>query len=214
MDAALAALGVAALAFATKEAISFESALIDLQKVMSDGEGQASDYSDTFSDLSSRFGVDAGSIIQSTADFRQAGYDIDEALTLVEQSLMAVNAADLTTQQSSELGEGFKILSPIAKTLGLTFEETAALLTPVVEVTRSGSESANALKTAISNLIKPTKERKELLEKELGIQLEVNGQRRNTKDVLRLYRPRKRSIWRIRRCQPINTDRAFQANSE
>jgi len=220
LDAALAALGVAALAFATKEAVSFESALIDLQKVMSDGEGQASDYSDTFSDLSTRFGVDAGSIIQSTADFRQAGFDIDEALTLVEQSLLAVNAADLSTKESaelligtlagfqapaseaanlldvlngvsnqagasvSELGEGFKILSPIAKTLGLSFEETAALLTPVVEVTRSGSESANALKTAISNLIKPTKERKELLEEELGIQLEVNGQRRNTKDVL------------------------------
>lgn len=220
LDAALAALGVAALAFATKEAVSFESALIDLQKVMSEGEGQAIDYADTFSNLSSRFGVDAGSIIQSTADFRQAGYEIDDALTLVEQSLLAVNAADLTTQESaelligtlagfqapasqaanlldvlngvsnqagasvSELGEGFKILSPIAKTLGLSFEETAALLTPVVEVTRSGSESANALKTAISNLIKPTKERKELLEEELGIQLEVNGQRRNTKDVL------------------------------
>lgn len=220
LDAALAALGVAALAFATKEAVSFESALIDLQKVMSEGEGQAIDYANTFSDLSSRFGVDAGSIIQSTADFRQAGFEIDDALTLVEQSLLAVNAADLTTQESAELligtlagfqapaseaanlldvlngvsnqagasvsqlGEGFKILSPIAKTLGLSFEETAALLTPVVEVTRSGSESANALKTAISNLIKPTKERKELLEQELGIQLEVNGQRRNTKDVL------------------------------
>ncbi|AXS83256.1 phage tail tape measure protein [Marinobacter sp. Arc7-DN-1] len=220
LDAALAALGVAALAFATKEAITFEAALIDLQKVMGEGEGNAKDYADQFSQLSSRFGVDAGAIIQSTADFRQAGYDIEESLSLVEQSLLAVNAADLTTKQSSELligtlagfqapaseaanlldvlngvsnqagasveqlGEGFKILSPIAKTLGLSFEETAALLTPVVEVTRSGSESANALKTAISNLIKPTKERKELLEQELGIQLEVNGQRRDTKDVL------------------------------
>lgn len=220
LEAALVAMGAAALAFATKEAITFEAALIDLQKVMDESEGSASDYSDTFSDLSSRFGVDAAAIIQSTADFRQAGFDISDSLTLVEQSLLAVNAADLTTQQSSELligtlagfqapaseaarlldvlnavsnnagasvdqlGEGFKILSPVAKTLGLSFEETAALLTPVVEVTRSGSESANALRTAISNLIKPTKERKELLEDELGIQLEVNGQRRDTKDVL------------------------------
>jgi len=220
LEGALVAMGAAALAFATKEAITFEAALIDLQKVMGEGEGSASDYSNTFSDLSSQFGVDAASIIQSTADFRQAGFSIGDSLTLVEQSLLAVNAADLTTQQSSELligtlagfqapaeeaarlldvlngvsnnagasveqlGEGFKILSPVAKTLGLSFEETAALLTPVVEVTRSGSESANALRTAISNLIKPTKERKELLEDELGIQLEVNGERRNTKDVL------------------------------
>lgn len=220
LQASLVALGAAALTFAAKEAITFEAALIDLQKVMGDNEGAAADYSDTFSNLSTQFGVDAGAIVQSTSDFRQAGFDIDESLTLVEQSLLAVNAADLTTQQSADLligtlagfkapaadaanlldvlnavsnnagasvaqlGDGFKVLAPVAKTLGLTFEETAALLTPVVEVTRSGSESANALKTAISNLIKPTKERKELLEDELGIQLEIDGQRRNTKDVL------------------------------
>lgn len=220
LDAVLVAAGAAMLAFATKEAVTFEAALIDLQKVMDESEGSASDYSDQFSELSSRFGVSADAIISSTADFRQAGFDIGESLTLVEQSLLAVNAADLTTQQSSELligtlagfkapaseaahlldvlngvsnnagasveqlGEGFKILSPVAKTLGLSFEETAALLTPIVEVTRSGSESANALRTAISNLIKPTKERKQLLEEELGIQLEVNGERRDTKDVL------------------------------
>lgn len=220
LQASLVALGAAALTFAAKEAVSFEAALIDLQKVMGDNEGAAADYADTFSNLSTRFGVDAGAIVQSTADFRQAGFDINDSLTLVEQSLLAVNAADLTTQQSADLligtlagfkapaadaanlldvlnavsnnagasvaqlGDGFKVLAPVAKTLGLTFEETAALLTPVVEVTRSGSESANALKTAISNLIKPTKERKELLEDELGIQLEIDGQRRNTKDVL------------------------------
>jgi TP901 family phage tail tape measure protein len=220
LQASITALGAAALAFAAKQAVGFESALVDLQKVMGDGEGAALDYADVFTDLSNRFGVDASAIVQSTADFRQAGFDIGDSLTLVEQSLLAVNAADLTTQQSSELligtlagfkapaseaanlldvlnavsnnagasveqlGEGFKILSPVAKTLGLTFEETAALLTPVVEVTRSGSESANALRTAISNLIKPTKERKELLEEELGIQLEIDGQRRDTKDVL------------------------------
>lgn len=220
LDAALVAAGVAALAFATKEAVTFEAALIDLQKVMSDSEGSASDYSDVFSDLSTRFGVSAGDVIQSAADFRQAGFEIEDALTLVEQSLLAVNAADLSAADSSELligtlagfqapaseaahlldvlngvsnnagvsvaqlGDGFKILSPIAKAMGLTFEETASLLTPVVEITRSGSESANTLKTAISNLIKPTKERYALLVDELGIQLEIDGQRRNTKDVL------------------------------
>ena len=220
LQTSLVALGAAALTFAAKEAVSLEAALIDPQKVMGDNEGAAADYADTFSNLSTRFGVDAGAIVQSTADFRQAGFDINDSLTLVEQSLLAVNAADLTTQQSADLligtlagfkapaadaanlldvlnavsnnagasvaqlGDGFKVLAPVAKTLGLTFEETAALLTPVVEVTRSGSESANALKTAISNLIAPTKERKELLEDELGIQLEIDGQRRNTKDVL------------------------------
>lgn len=220
LDVALAALGVAALAFATKEAVTFEAALIDLQKVMDESEGSATDYSDVFSDMSSKFGVSASLVIQSAANYRQAGFDIKDSLLLVEQSLLAVNAADLSTVEASELligtlagfnapaseaahlldvlngvsnnagasvsqlGEGFKVLGPVAKALGLSFEETAALLTPVVEVTRSGSESANALKTAISNLIKPTGERLDLLKDELGIQLEVDGVRRNTKDVL------------------------------
>src|SRR5690606_2333014 len=81
LDAALVAIGVAVLGFATKEAVTFEAALIDLQKVLDDSEGSATDYSDTFSELSSRFGVNADAIIQSTADFRQAGFNISDSLT-------------------------------------------------------------------------------------------------------------------------------------
>ncbi|WP_235199975.1 phage tail tape measure protein [Pseudomonas monteilii] len=76
------------------------------------------------------------------------------------------------------LGEGLKIMSPIASEMGLSVEQATAMLTPMIEVTRSGSESANALKTVFSNLIKPTKEVTDLFEKELGIQMKVNGQRK------------------------------------
>lgn len=76
------------------------------------------------------------------------------------------------------LGEGLKIMAPIASEMGLSVEQATAMLTPMIEVTRSGSESANALKTVFSNLIKPTKEVTDLFEKELGIQMKVNGQRK------------------------------------
>ncbi|WP_454869690.1 phage tail tape measure protein [Pseudomonas putida] len=76
------------------------------------------------------------------------------------------------------LGEGLKTMAPLASEMGLSVEQATAMLTPMIEVTRSGSESANALKTVLSNLITPTSEVIKLFEKELGIQMKVNGQRK------------------------------------
>src|SRR5690554_5410887 len=219
LDAAIAAIAITAGAYATKEAIKLESAMTDLQKVLSDGQF-ASDYKDQLVELSNQFGVSSDKVVQSAADFVQTGYTIEESLYLVEQSLLGVNAADLAADQSTqilirslkgfgaeadqagrlmdvlnatsnkyamtvdELGNGMAVIAPLAQTMGLSFEEVTALLTPMIEVTQSGSESANALKTVMSNLIKPTKEQAQVLRDELGIQLEVNGQRRNAADIL------------------------------
>jgi TP901 family phage tail tape measure protein len=86
------------------------------------------------------------------------------------------------------LADSFKILSPMAAELGISYEELASTMAPMIEVTRSGSEAANAMKTVYSNLIKPTKEVRDMLEGELGIQLEVNGQRRLASDILKEVR--------------------------
>lgn len=51
-----------------------------------------------------------------------------------------------------ELGTGMAMLSPIAKQMGFTFQETTGLLTPIIEVFGSGSEAANALKTGLQKL--------------------------------------------------------------
>ncbi|SET79912.1 phage tail tape measure protein, TP901 family, core region [Marinobacter segnicrescens] len=219
LDAAIAAVAITAGAYATNQAIKLESAMTDLQKVLSEGQF-AADYKDQLIELSNQFGVSSDMVTQSAADFVQTGYTIEESLYLVEQSLLGVNAADLAADQSTqilirslkgfgaeadqagrlmdvlnatsnkyavtvdELGNGMAVIAPLAQTMGLSFEEITALLTPMIEITQSGSESANALKTVMSNLIKPTKEQAQVLRDELGIQLEVNGQRRNAADIL------------------------------
>lgn len=76
--------------------------------------------------------------------------------------------SDSTAASFPELAEGFADIAPIAKTLGLTFEETAAYLVPIIERFGSGSEAATALKTAFSRLVDPTKETRAALD-EVGI---------------------------------------------
>ncbi len=186
--AAITALGVAALAFAAKEGIELENAFIELNKVLGDGDGVAQDYGDTFADLSGKFGTGQADVISLAADFKQAGFDIEESLKLVEDALTAAAISELSVDEAGatviktlngfqapaeeagklidilneasntsavsfgELALGMSKLSPIANQLGLSFEETAGLLTPVIEVFGSGSEAANGLRTALLKL--------------------------------------------------------------
>jgi len=187
-SAAITALGVAALTFAANEAVKLESAMIELNKVMGDGEGVAKDYSDTFGTISNKFGVGQDDIIELAASFKQAGFNISEALGLTEDALTAAAVGNLAYEKSGslvirtlngfqapasesgrlidvlnnaannfatsfgELGEGMARISPITKQLGFSFEETAGLLVPVIEVFGSGSEAANGLRTSLLKL--------------------------------------------------------------
>lgn len=67
-------------------------------------------------------------------------------------------AADITKSSFSELAIGFADLSPIAKKTGFSFEETAAILTEVIDVFGSGAEAANGLKSGFLSLVDPSKE--------------------------------------------------------
>ena len=185
---AITALGLAALAFSTKEAVALESSMTDLNKVLGETDGTATDFADKFADISNTFGIAQSDIIQLTADFKQSGFTIDESLDLVSKALTAVSISELDANQSgeaiirtlngfqapaseagrlldilnevsnnnsasfSELAIGMARLSPIAKGLGLSFEETAGLLTPVIAVFGSGSEAANGLRTSLLKL--------------------------------------------------------------
>jgi TP901 family phage tail tape measure protein len=88
---------------AVKEAIKFEDALLDLQKVLSDTDGDAEQFADTAKKLAIQFGVSSAEVLQSAADFKQAGFDINEAFLLTESSLKLVVASELEAAEASEL---------------------------------------------------------------------------------------------------------------
>jgi len=223
VEVALAALATGALVYSVAKAIDFESAVIELDKVLSEEEGLAGSLEIAKAkaiEFSDKYGESSTDILASMANFKQAGFDVEEAMQLTANSMDLVIAGGLDAAESSELLvaalKGFKEpaseagrlvdilnevsntyatnvkelaagmagLSPIANQMGLSFEETAGILTPVIEVFRSGDEAAVALKTGLLKLIDDSAPVKEALAS-IGVsQTDANGALRSGKDIL------------------------------
>ncbi len=216
---AIAAVGTVFGVKAFGESVKFESAVLDLQKVLGDTEGQASDFIDTATRLSNEFGVSATDVLAGATGFKQAGFEIKDAFDLqriaIEQSIAGGISVEESSQRiinalkgfgvgakeagrltdvlnevsnkfgtnTQELAVGVARLSPIASAAGLSIEETAGFLTPIIEVFGSGSEAANALRTGFLKLVKPTAEASKKLE-ELGVAtITQEGALRSSKDI-------------------------------
>ena len=220
LEAALLAIGVAFGVKAFNDAARFEGALLDLQKVMNDSEGDASAYTDTVDALSAKYGESGAEILQGAANIKQAGFTVKESFELQDIALKAsvIGEQDLNaaTQQLIATLNGFKApaseatrlldvqnevsnnhattleqlslgmsrLSPIAHKMGFSFEETAAILTPVIEVFRNGGEASNALKIGLVSLIDDSGPVKEALN-QIGVsQKNLDGSMRSGKEIL------------------------------
>jgi TP901 family phage tail tape measure protein len=218
-EASILALGAAVVGFAVNESVKFQSAMFDLQKVLSDTDPEISYFTELAEQLSQEFGVAADGVLGSMANFKQAGFTAQEAAQLTRSALDLMIAGDIDMQRGSdllvasirgfqaeakdaipiidllnavsneyatslpELIQGFSELSPVAKAAGLSFEETAGILTPVIEVFRSGSEAGTSLKTSLLRLLDDSKPVQEALAA-LGVsQRTANGELRTARDV-------------------------------
>lgn len=214
LEAGILGAGAALTAFAIVHASKFESAALDLKKVLGEVDPPLQVFTDRARELSKEYGVAATDVLQSMANFKQAGFTAQEASQLTKNALDLVIAGGIDAAQGSdllvasikgfgaeakdatqiidllngvsneyatnveELMIGFARLSPVANAAGLSFEETAGLLTPVIEVFRSGSESANGLRTALLKMQDDSKPVQEAL-KTLGVsQHDANGELR------------------------------------
>jgi len=108
------------------------------------------------------------------------GFEVQETPRFVEA---LNNVSNKFATDVNQLAEGMSRVAPIAKTMGFSFDETAGLLTPIIEVFRDGSVSADALKTGLLKLTDDSKPVRDAL-KELGVsQTDVNGQMRSGRDI-------------------------------
>jgi TP901 family phage tail tape measure protein len=202
------------------EFVTFENALLDLKKVLNDSEGDVNQYIGQVDELSDRFATSAAEVLQGAANFKQAGFTVQEAFKLQETALTAFRISELSVIESSELlisilkgfdspvsdatrildglnevsnkyatslgelGKGMAEIAPIAKEMGFTYAEVAGLLTPVIEVFRSGTEAGNALKISFLNL---TSSQAPVLEglARLGVsQRKANGEMKTGKQIV------------------------------
>jgi len=223
VDAALAALAVGGLVYATAKAFEFESATVNLSKILGLQKDQIGIATEAALELSNQYGRSATSIVESSTDFKRAGFDIQESLQLTEDAIgLVIGAAEaelgvaeateiiiatlkgfkapaseaarltdiLNTVSNeyatnvTELGIGMSKLSPIAAKMGFSFEETAGVLTPVIEIFRSGDEASTALRTGLLKLVDDAAPVQEALER-LGIsQRDANGALKSGKTIL------------------------------
>ncbi|MFA5408409.1 MAG: phage tail tape measure protein [Bacilli bacterium] len=219
-EAALAALAVGGLVVAFNASKNFESSMIELKKVVGD-QPEVLDAAKTKAlELSAVYGESASDILGSMAEFKQAGFDMNDSMTLAATAMDMVIAGGVEASQASELlvaslkgfrepaseagrlldilnsisnayatdveqlGVGMAALSPIAYQMGFSMEETAGVLTPVIEIFRSGDEAAVALKTGLLKLIDDSAPVKNALES-IGVsQFDLNGNMRSGKDIL------------------------------
>jgi TP901 family phage tail tape measure protein len=220
LDAAFGVLAAGGLLLAFNQSTKFESAYIELQKVLGDNVEELQAAKKNALDLSDAYGESAAAILESTASYKQAGFDANESMMLAKAGMDLVIAGGVDASQASEiliaslkgfrapaseatrlldimnevsnefatdieqLGTGMSKLSPIARTMGFSMEETAGLLTPVIEIFRSGDEAAVALKTGLLKLTDDAKPVQEALES-IGVsQTDANGALRSGKDIL------------------------------
>lgn len=102
-DAALAALAIGGLTYAFFKSKEYESAIIDLEKVMGESEKVTADLESQFIQLSRTYGESTVEIVNALAGLRQSGYDTAEGMAVLETSLKLARASELSAEEATNL---------------------------------------------------------------------------------------------------------------
>lgn len=124
-------------------------------------------------DLAAVSGGDVAMSSEAVATaIRQFGLEAGESSHVA--NVFARAAAD-TNAETTDMAEALKYAGPIANTLGLSLEETAAAIGIMADMGIKGSQAGTTLRGAFTSLANPTKEASELMEA-LGINVfDANG---------------------------------------
>lgn len=125
-------------------------------------------------DLAAASGEDLGGVADIVTDsltgFKMTAEDTGEFVDVL------ATAASKSNTNVAMLGESFKYVAPLAGTLGYTAEDTAVMLGLMANSGIKASQAGTTLRTAITNLVSPTKEQAAEMER-LGLSLtDFNGQ--------------------------------------
>lgn len=151
---------LASAGFSTSEIIAAMPGMLDL--AASSGEDLASSADIAASTLRG-FGLEANS----------AGHVAD---------VLAKNAA-ATNAAVADTGEAMKYVAPVAKSMGIEFEETAAAIGIMADAGIKGSQAGTTLRGALSRIAKPTKAMQETMDS-LGLSFyDSNGKMKSLADI-------------------------------
>lgn len=148
----------------------------------------ASEVADGMTEMA-KAGWGASDIIDGMAGVLNAasasGEDLAQVSTIVADAITgfglkakdASRVADLLTESANagtiditDLGESFKYISPIAKTMGFSIEDVTTAISAMSMSGIKGSQAGTALRTMLTRMVKPTDDVKKAMD-DLGIKL-------------------------------------------
>lgn len=95
-------------------------------------------------------------------------------------------ASARTNAQVEDMGEAMKYVAPVAKTVGLSIEETAAAIGIMSDAGVKGSQAGTTLRGGLTRIVKPTKQVKEAME-ELGVEFyNSNGTMKSLTQIIQI----------------------------
>ncbi len=144
--AAVTALTAAGLKKAYDQAVLFESAMVDLEKVLGDHPDQLDGAKQAAIELSNQYGVSSDKIVDSLAGWVQAGYDIQEATTLAEESIALMYTSELSAADATVS------LKKVMKGFGLEVEEARSKLDALNEISNNYGASTQQLSEALGRV--------------------------------------------------------------
>lgn len=110
------------------------------------------------------------------------GMEISELAHANDVLVSAMTGANVDLQM---LGESFKYAGPLAKAAGIEFSETAAMIALMGNAGIQGSMAGTSLRQAITNLLNPTKQAQEVMDR-LGVKTkDANGNLLSMTEILR-----------------------------
>jgi TP901 family phage tail tape measure protein len=103
----------------------------------------------------------AASAEQAASAYRAFGMTDPSQMTHISD-VFARAAAD-TNAEAADMGEALKMVAPVAHSMGISLEETAAAIGVMSDAGIKGSQAGTSLRGAISRLTKPTKAMSEVM---------------------------------------------------
>lgn len=132
-----------------------------------------------------------------------SGEGLNTVATIVADTISGFNmkasesgrVADVLTQAANsgtiginDLGESFKYVGPLSRTMGFNIEEVASALTAMSKSGIKGSQAGTSLRTALTNMVKPTNTMKAAMN-ELGIEVtNQDGSFKSLDEILSIMR--------------------------
>lgn len=166
----------------------------------------ASEVTEAMTELS-KSGWTTNDVLTGTSGVLDAaaasGENLSSVATIVADTISGFNmkasesgrVADVLTQAANagtiginDLGESFKYVGPLSRTMGFNIEEVASALTAMSKSGIKGSQAGTSLRTALTNMVKPTKTMQAAMN-ELGIEItNQDGSFKSLDEILSIMR--------------------------